>query len=264
MDWQESSFWRAQLAPVHASWHPVLCAGLRAMHEIHPVYLNQLATTQAQLLPSKARIFAAFAQPIHAVRYVLIGEGPYPREESATGVSFMDGAVSSLWSEQGLSSKVNRATSLRNFMKMLLVAEGWLNEVQTTKEALQAGLQQAKNANVRFIETLTELEARLHAHGFLLLNASLVFRPDVPPAIDAKAWRPMMQAVLAALHKMQAAQAAPVELMLWGKIAEHVQQIPEAALFVQRVAEHPYNLSFVQNKLMQALFRPMHLLIGDQ
>jgi uracil-DNA glycosylase len=71
-------------------------------------------------------LFAAFAQPLDRVRYVLVGEGPYPRAESATGVCFMDGAVGDLWSEAGLSKPVNRATSLRNFMKMLLVADGQL------------------------------------------------------------------------------------------------------------------------------------------
>lgn len=264
MDWQESTFWRAQLAIVHASWTPVICAGLQAMHKNDPAYLTDLATSAAQVLPSRARIFAAFARPMETVRFVLIGEGPYPREESATGVSFMDGAVASLWSEKGLSSKINRATSLRNFMKMLLVAEGWLDDTQTTKEALLAGLQKAECAQVHFIQTLVELETKLHDHGFLLLNASLVFRSNVAPIIDAKAWRPMMRLILSALNHLQASDSAqPIELILWGKIAEHLQQIPEAGLFVQRIAEHPYNLSFVQNKSMQALFHPMHLLIRE-
>jgi len=267
LDWQESTFWRTQLATVHASWTPVIEAGLQAMHENDAAYLAALATSATQVLPSKARIFAAFAQPMEAVRFVLIGEGPYPREESATGVSFMDGAVSSLWSENGLSSKINRATSLRNFMKMLLVAEGWLDETHTTKDALQAGLKAAQHARVAFIQTLAELEAKLHRHGFLLLNASLVYRSDVAPLLDAKAWRPMMRQILLALNQLQVnarVGVAPIELILWGKIAEHLQQIPEAGLFVQRIAEHPYNLSFVQNKSMQTLFRPMHLLIRDQ
>ena len=39
----------------------------------------------------------------------MLGVGPYPREESATGVCFMDGAVRELWSPAGLSKPVNRA-----------------------------------------------------------------------------------------------------------------------------------------------------------
>src|SRR5512132_159390 len=109
------------LGLAHASWRPILRRGLEAMLEADPGYLSTLAADD--YLPTQGRIFAAFAQPLDKVRYVLVGEGPYPREQSATGVCFMDGAVELLWSEKGLSKQVNRATSLRNFMKMLLVAE---------------------------------------------------------------------------------------------------------------------------------------------
>ncbi|HAT31469.1 MAG TPA: hypothetical protein DCW29_11640, partial [Janthinobacterium sp.] len=39
----------------------------------------------------------------------------------------------------------------------------------------------------------------LSGHGFLLLNAALVFRAHVAPVRDAKAWLPFLQVVLAAL-----------------------------------------------------------------
>ena len=95
-----------------SSWHPVLREGLDAINVAAPAYLPGLASEI--FLPTQGRLFAAFAQPLEKVRYVLVGEGPYPREESATGVCFMDGAVRELWSTQGLSKPVNRATSLRN------------------------------------------------------------------------------------------------------------------------------------------------------
>lgn len=264
LDWQTSSFWQAQLAKADVSWRPTLRLGLQAMHSQFPHYLSELAASSVQVLPTEHRIFAAFAQPISKVRYVLMGEGPYPRAESATGVCFMDGAVTSLWSETGLSSKVNRATSLRNIMKMLLVAEGWLDEKQTDKSAMQDALQNARKAGTQFIQTLLDLQHRLHEQGFLLLNASLVFRTSVAPAIDAKAWLPMMREVFRALHGYQVDhKSAPAQLILWGKIAAFLQQIPETVLFPQHLAEHPYNLSFVQNRAMQDLFRPMHLLMCD-
>ena len=115
----------AMLDAADASWRPILLAGLQAVHQAAPDYLPTLAGDD--FLPNGGRLFAAFKQPLAAVRYVLVGEGPYPRPDSATGVCFMDGAVSSLWSDKGLSKQVNRATSLRNFMKMLLVADGQLS-----------------------------------------------------------------------------------------------------------------------------------------
>ncbi len=83
-----------------------------------------------------------------------------------------------------------------------------------------------------------------------------MFRKHVAPAIDARAWQPFLQTVLAAL----ASQPQPPTLVLWGKIAEQLKKLPEAARLPQIHAEHPYNLSFIQHQGMQALFGPMELL----
>ena len=237
------------------SWREVLLRGLQAMSEADPAYLPALA--KDDFLPTQGRIFAAFEQPLEKVRYVLVGEGPYPREQSATGVCFMDGAVDALWSEQGLSKPVNRATSLRNFMKMLLVADGMLQPDATGMEAMQAVAEQARISGSGYIQTLPELQQNLTGQGFLLLNAALVFRAHVPPVKEAKAWQPFLRTVLDAL----ALQAQPLpDLVLWGKIAFWIEALPEARRFPKLVAEHPYNLSFILNKQMQTFFGSMHLL----
>src|SRR4051794_20665620 len=74
-----------------ASWRPILLNGLQAVARTDLDYLSSLV--RGPYLPTAGRLFAAFTIPLDAVRYVLVGEGPYPREESATGVCFMDGAV---------------------------------------------------------------------------------------------------------------------------------------------------------------------------
>ncbi|WP_028104364.1 uracil-DNA glycosylase [Pseudoduganella violaceinigra] len=237
----------------HPSWQPVLERGLQAIAAANPAYLAELAADS--YLPTELRLFAAFQQPLDQVRYVLVGEGPYPRAESATGVCFMDGAVQGLWSEEeggGLSKPVNKATSLRNFMKMLLVADGQLAQGNTAGEALAACSTRAKAGAA--IQTLAEMQERLHGHGFLLLNASLVFRAHVAPVKDAKAWLPFFDTV------MQALAARQPKLILWGKIAEQLNKLASVQALPQIVAEHPYNLSFIDNKEMQALFGPMALL----
>jgi uracil-DNA glycosylase len=173
----------------------------------------------------------------------------------------MDGAVKSLWSETGLSKQVNRATSLRNFMKMLLVAAGELKKGNTSGEAVASVAAKAREEGSGYIQTLPELQANLTHHGFLLLNAALVFRPHVPPLKEAKAWQPFLQTVLSALadHAEKKDKQAPT-LVLWGKIAEQLKALPSNDRFPKAVAEHPYNLSFVDNPTMQALFGPMRLL----
>lgn len=243
----------------HPSWHAVLAKGLAAVHAADPLYLPALATDD--YLPTGQRLFAAFTQPLDATQYVLVGEGPYPREASATGVCFMDGAVGSLWCATGLSKQVNRATSLRNFMKMLLVANGTLLPGNTSGDAMAPVAAAALAHPQQTIQTLGELQDNLHAHGFLLLNASLVFRKHVPPVKDARAWKPFLEVVLQALVGHAAASARPpATLVLWGKIAELLHALPVTEQFPQAIAEHPYNLSFIGNTAMQHLFGPMHLL----
>jgi uracil-DNA glycosylase len=249
----------AALDLAHPSWRPALLQGLQAVAATDPDYFQALV--QAPYLPTGERLFAAFAQPLGSVAYILVGEGPYPRAASATGYCFMDGAVESIWSATGLSKQVNRATSLRNFIKMLLVADGQLLVSNTSGAALTPVAAAATACGNGAIQTLPQLQENLTRNGFLLLNAALVFRDHVAPLQDAKAWRPFLQTVLAALaeHAEAKGRAAPV-LVLWGKLAEQLQRLPVSARFPQVLAEHPYNLSFIANAAMQDLFGPMHLL----
>ena len=248
---------RDALAAADSSWHAILSAGLDAVVDADPAYLPTLA--KDDFLPTKGRLFAAFKLPLDSVRYVLVGESPYPREASATGVCFMDGAVGSLWSETGLSKQVNRATSLRNFMKMLLVAHGKLSIANTGGDALAPIAEQARADTSDYVQTLADLQHNMMEHGFLLLNATLVFRPDVAPFKEAKAWRPFLQTVLQGLADHFGVEATP-QLVLWGKIADQLNALPVTAQFPKLQSEHPYNLSFIGNATMQGLFRPMNLL----
>lgn len=250
---------RGAAALAHPSWHPVINAGLQAMMDADPGYLPGLVNEA--YLPQDGRVFAAFMQPLAAVRYVLVGEGPYPRPESATGVCFMDGAVKALWSEKGLSKQVNRATSLRNFMKMLLVIEGLLLPEQTSGDALQSVSADAAAPDSTLIQTRSELQDNLLSNGFLLLNASLVFRSSVPPIKDARGWQPLMSKVLKALADEAASRQTPLPtLVLWGKVAEIMRGLPQTEQFPKAISEHPYNLTFIANPVMQELFKPMRLL----
>ncbi len=237
-----------------SSWHPSLIAGLQAVDRANPQYLSALA--QDDYLPTGGRLLAAFAQPLESVRYVLVGEGPYPRAASATGVCFMDGAVDVLWSDKGLSKSVNRATSLRNFIKMLLVADGTLTSGHTSGEAMVIAGTQALQSGSSSIQTLPQLQHNLSRNGFLLLNAALVFRSHVPAVRDARAWMPFLQTILAALSD----RPSPPTLVLWGKIAAQLDGLTGMDRFPRLVAEHPYNLSFIENGSMQKLFGPMRLL----
>ncbi len=234
------------LANIHSTWLPHIN---EALSQVDTNYLDSLIQEDAWL-PGTEKIFNAFTLPIDKVKYVLFGESPYPRMQSANGYAFWDDAVTELWTETGLSKKVNRATSLRNIIKMLLVADNLLTPDSTTQEDI------AKINKYSLVKTNTELFTNFLNHGFLLLNISLVLQ-DSPVKKDALAWHPFIQTILNSLIKIN----PNIQLILLGKVANDIDQrikVNAPKLY----AEHPYNLSFIQNKAIIDFFKPLQLLKG--
>lgn len=232
---------------VHPEWRPILADALTA---VKPAYLAELLRDE-RWLPGSDHLLAAFRRDRAGLHYLLIGESPYPRRESANGIAFHDAAVGSLWSDSGLSKAVNRATSLRNLIKTAILAEGLLDADADGK------LDQAHIAaldKTGLVGTLGELFDNLHAAGFLMLNATPVLHPERKPAAEARYWTGFLDRLLSALAAQQ-----PV-LVLWGKIAQIVTDLPASRELPRLVAEHPYNISFIANPDMQALFADLRLL----
>lgn len=237
------------LSAAHPSWHACLRSALDKMDSR---YLEELAA-QKSWLPGADNIFNAFSLPVSQVNYLLLGESPYPRAASANGYAFWDAAVNELWSAQGMSKKVNRATSLRNLFKMLLVAEGLLQAPHFSQPDIlsldKTGLAQ----------TNTEFFTGLLDRGFLLLNASLVLHPLALTGQvrkDARAWQPFLQTVIHFLLE----QRPQVALLLFGKVAALLEELLPRIQVKKLCAEHPYNHSFINNPAVLEFFRPLHLL----
>lgn len=233
------------LENAHPSWHAPINKGLSAMD---PGYLAEL-TQNPHWLPGPQALFNAFSKPLLSIRYILWGESPYPRAVSANGYAFWDNAVTNIWSTTGLSKPINRATSLRNLLKMLLVARG---------DLVGSPLEQSQIAalpKTGLIQQLSELFDNLLSAGFLLLNASLVLGQH-PIKQEAKYWQPFMSAILQAI----AENKQPVQLVLLGNIAQAISKLAAPFGFSQFVAEHPYNISFIHNPDVLNFFRPFDLL----
>lgn len=228
----------------HPEWHEILTTAFAAMDND---YLTSLAE-QEDWLPGKKNLLATFTQPLSQVNYMLLGESPYPRAQSANGYAFWDNAVNSIWSEKGLSKEVNRATSLRNMIKMLLHARGDLT-TSFSQEAI-AALDKSL-----YCKTASQLFNSFIAQGFLLLNATLVFEPH-KVNYHAKQWQPFMTSILMQLFKLK----PTLKMVLFGRIAA---QIPEAQVFDCLKAEHPYNLTFITNPDILNFFKPLDLLIYE-
>lgn len=232
-----------QFQKVHPSWMPCLKRSLKVLDQD---YLDGL--TESIWLPGPERIFNAFSLPLNEVKYVLLGESPYPRPESAIGYAFWDGAVNDLWSEKGLSTKVNRATSLRNLIKMLLIAEGVLDQHPSQDRIAEI----SKNL---LVKTNKELFTNFLCRGFLLLNASLVLKSS-PVHNDSKAWNPFVKSLLSCLIEKN----PNIQILLLGRLAAKMSNWLNLMGIRTLEAEHPYNLSFITNPEILAFFRPLHLL----
>lgn len=238
------------LSEVHQDWREILQQALLA---VDPNYLDSLLQHD-NWLPGGDRLLAAFRRDFAGLRYLLIGESPYPRPESANGIAFYDAAVGELWSDSGLSKSVNRATSLRNLVKTALVAEGRLSKDSRGKISQQAIAELDKTG---LVKTLPELFQSLEAKGFLMLNATPVLHPERKPAQEARYWHRFLQRLLSLIADKSRHE---LTLLLWGKIAATVQAIPASRRFDKLVCEHPYNVSFIDNPDMISLFAQLQIL----
>lgn len=233
------------LKTIDPSWQQIISTALTT---VDSQYLHHLQTTTTWL-PGAINIFNAFSLPLNKTRYILFGESPYPRATSANGFAFWDAAVDSLWCATGMTKSVNRATSLRNLMKMLMLANGTLKPENTSQTAI------AQINKTTWIQTLAELFHNFLKHGFLLLNASLVLSTR-PVSSDSACWYPFITSIIEQLTL----EKTSIKLILLGKIAEKIQKIKAAEQFSTLVAEHPYNISFLTNQDVISFFRPLNLL----
>ena len=228
----------------HPSWHAVLAQAFDALDPDYRRFLEQ----DRSYFPDRDNLLNAFATlPLARTRYILFGQDPYPRRESAIGYAFIDGKVEQIFTPEGLSKEVNRATSLRNFIKMLLLCEGALQD-DFSKEAV------ARVDTSGYIRTIHQLRENFEKNGVLLLNMALVFTDKKASKAHVRAWRGFVEALLAQL------EAHAVELILFGKMAQEVERLETADRFVRHPMPHPYNISFITDPTAHTLFGPMHLL----
>jgi uracil-DNA glycosylase len=230
---------------LHSSWQETVRSSLAELPDSYREYLEK----DQGYFPSKENCFNAFKTlPREKVRYILFGQDPYPREESAIGYAFIDGKVGNIFSDTGLSKEVNRATSLRNFIKMALLARGDLISEETSQEAI------ARVDRSTLIETIGELKDNFERNGVLLLNTALVFSSKAESRKHIKAWQPFIEKLLLEMQEI-----SPT-LILFGTHAKALKKMNNMEKYQAIELEHPYNHSFISNPKALALFGPMDLL----
>ncbi len=229
---------------VDASWKDILENAFDALDDEYLEFLK----TDNSYFPNQKNFLNAFKTlPLEKTKYILFGQDPYPREESAIGYAFIDGKVKSIFSENGLSKEVNRATSLRNFMKMAFVCEGKLED-DFSKEAV------ALIDKTPYIKSIHELKDNFERNGVLLLNMALIFTAKEDSKKHVKAWNSFIKALLEGLKDKE------IELILFGKMAEVLEKLEETKSFKKHTMPHPYNIGFITDSNAHRLFKPMRLL----
>ena len=202
------------------------------------------------LIPSNKDIFNGFNIPAKDVKYIIFGESPYPRIESATGYAFIDGKVKEIWGESGLSKEVNKATSLRNLFKTALVAENIISPDKTTKPYL-------KNINTEcFVNSMEELRVNLNNNGVALLNSCLSLRQGKVQRTDVNIWGNIIDKFLLDLFY----QNKNITLVLWGNISKRIKDMDSFKYYQYIESEHPYNKSFIESKKMQSFLKEIKFL----
>lgn len=214
---------------------------------LDPAYLARLEVSD--WLPGPDLMLAALRHlPLAEVNAVLVGESPYPRKGSAIGEAFHDGLVGTLWSGQGLAKPVNKATSLRNLVKMMLVAEGLVSPAAKAEEI--AALERSG-----LVDSLADVFAALRRHGVLCINATPVLA-DKNKAREAATWHRFTAGLLNGIHRAR----PEARFLLFGAFAKQFAEIEGAQAWPKLMAEHPYNVSFINDPAVLDYFRPLRLL----
>jgi len=231
---------------VDSSWQGIIN---KALNNLDDSYLEFLQNDK-EYFPNKANLLNAFKTlSLKNTKYILFGQDPYPRSNSAIGYAFIDGAVESIWDEKnGLSKEVNKATSLRNFMKMLLICEGKLDVNDTSKETI------AKLDRSEYIQSMNEFKDNFETNGVLLLNTALIFTSKEDSKKHVKLWKPFVISFLRQIKEEN------IKLILFGSLAKDIDKMDVSEDFEKFYCEHPYNVSFILNKNVQKLFGQMKLL----
>lgn len=231
-------------ADIDFSWQPIVQEALLTLDPRYRHFLEH----DTSYFPNRENFLNAFKTlPLEKTKYILFGQDPYPREESAIGYAFIDGAVGNLFGDDGgLSKAVNRATSLRNFAKMVFVCEEKLKD-DLSKDAV------AKIDKISCIKTIHQLRENFEKNGILLLNTALIFTAKEDSKKHIKAWKPFVESLLAQL------KAYDIELILFGNAAKEIGKFTSSEGYVKHLMPHPYNISFIRDENAHRLFKPMRL-----
>ena len=186
-----------------SDWAEALAGQETAIHAMGEFLRHELAEGR-DYLPAGSNVLRAFTRPMADVRVLIVGQDPYPTPGHPVGLSFA----------------VNRDVrplpgSLQNIFRELY---GDLGVEPSPHGDLTAWFDR----------------------GVLLLNRVLTVRPGAPGSHRGKGWEAVTGAAIQALA---ARQGAPLVAILWGRDAQSVTPVLQAANVPVIASVHPSPLS---------------------
>jgi uracil-DNA glycosylase len=173
---------RALTDLVHPSWATAL-APVTTQIAALGAFLHGERESGRGYLPSGEQVLRAFAQPIDAVRVLVIGQDPYPSPGHAVGLAF------------AVAANVDPLPrSLQNIYQ----------ELET-----DLGLPPPRNGDL----------SRWSDRGVMLLNRVLTVRPGAAGSHRGKGWETVTTQAISALS----ARGGPLVAILWGRDAQAME-----------------------------------------
>lgn len=172
-----------------------------------------LGEEREKTLPSLENTFVALNNIKHnEVQVVIFGQDPYPREQSAIGYAFWDGAVKS-W-DDALSP------SIRNIFKSVLVSKNYVESTAKIAEIRKV----VKKENILGPDDFFKNSIK---QGVLWLNASLTFTSVDKKDLERhlKFWKPIIEKIIEVLVN----ENEKLVFIFWGSKAKDFQKIIQNA-----------------------------------
>lgn len=176
-----------KLAPLFSgkhghSWESILTETIEAQPEAAKFIGPKRSK---DILPIREMTFRALmAVAPEENNLVVIGQAPYPRVESASGIAMFDTLIKD-WD----CSQFGKTTSLRCIAKAAAIAKGIIDQDATVKTM-------RKVFKEKDIVTPPEWFQAMLAQGVLLLNASLTNGSDISTAQHTNFWKPVLKAII--------------------------------------------------------------------
>lgn len=243
----ETQFKNQLLEPVHETWQETLEQGLDGVDE---EYADVLRCAPDYWLPGPEACLRAFSVPCAEVSVVWMGESPYPRRRSATGLAFEDGRANRMFGNDGYFSN-GIDSSLRTILKAWFVATDRLAPDGTKEEQV---IEMRKDG---LVTNPADVFVRGKRNGWLWLNAAPGFfftGHDGDKHQQVRYWCPVVEAALGALGD-------DVKIVLLGDLAQRYDEIVPTAIKGVHPAYRDGGQRFIRNAAIRALLREWRCLI---